>query len=418
MPSRTSVHTERAFETAIEDHLLAHGWQRGDPLAFDRKRALFPAELLAFIQATQPKAWSARADYHGAQAGDALLDDLVKAIAASGLLQVLRHGFNCFGKSFKLAFFAPASGLNPELQAQYAANRLTVTRQVHYSEQHENSLDMVLALNGLPLATAELKNQFTGQTVHDAMRQYRQDRDAQETVFAFNRRALVHFAVDPDLVFMTTRLEGAATTFLPFNQGHAGGAGNPPHPAGHRTAYLWQEAWARDSWLDILGRFVQLEKTSKEVLVRRKGQQVKQKIVKEALIFPRWHQLSAVRASRQRGARARPGPAVPGAALGRQRQEQHHRLAGAPAVEPARRPGRAGVRFGHRHHRPPRARPPVAGQRVRLRAQAGRGGEDRRGLDAARAGAGRSHADHRHHAAEIPLRHRQDGRVAERSATR
>jgi type I restriction enzyme, R subunit len=297
MPSpRPSVHTERAFETAIEDHLLAHGWQRGDSLAFDRKRALFPADLLAFIQATQAKAWGAVQAYHGAQAVDALLDDLVKAIAASGLLQVLRHGFNCFGKSFRLAFFAPASGLNPELQAQYAANILTVTRQVHYSEQHENSLDMVLSLNGLPLATAELKNQFTGQTVHDAMRQYRQDRDAQETVFAFNRRALVHFAVDPDLVFMTTRLEGAATTFLPFNQGHAGGAGNPPHPAGHRTAYLWQEAWARDSWLDILGRFVQLEKVTKEVLVRRKGQQVKQKISKEALIFPRWHQLSAVRA--------------------------------------------------------------------------------------------------------------------------
>ena len=297
MPSsRNSVHTEKAFETAIEDHLLAHGWQRGDSLAFDRKRALFPAELLAFIQATQPKSWAAVQAYHGAQAGDALLDELGKAIAASGLLQVLRHGFNCFGKSFKLAFFAPASGLNPELQAQYAANHLTVTRQVHYSERHENSLDMVLSLNGLPLATAELKNQFTGQTVFDAMRQYRQDRDPVEAVFAFNRRALVHFAVDPDLVFMTTKLEAAATTFLPFNQGHDGAAGNPPHPAGHRTAYLWQEAWARDSWLDILGRFVQLEKVTKEVLVRRKGQQVKQKIVKENLIFPRWHQLSAVRA--------------------------------------------------------------------------------------------------------------------------
>jgi type I restriction enzyme R subunit len=297
MPSRpSSVHTERAFETAIEDHLLAHGWQRGEPQAFDRKRALFPAELLAFVQATQAKAWKAVHDYHGAQAADALLDDLVKAIAANGMLHVLRHGFHCFGKAFKVATFAPASGLNPELQAQYAANLLTVTRQVHYSERHENSLDMVLALNGLPLATAELKNQFTGQNVFDAMRQYRQDRDPAETVFAFNRRALVHFAVDPDLVFMTTRLEGAATAFLPFNRGRPdGSAGNPPHPAGHRTAYLWQDAWARDSWLDIVGRFVQLEKLTKEVLVRRKGQQVKQKLVKESLIFPRWHQLDAVR---------------------------------------------------------------------------------------------------------------------------
>jgi type I restriction enzyme, R subunit len=302
MPSRpTSVHTERAFETAIEDHLMAHGWQRGDPQTFDRKRALFPAELLAFIQTTQAKAWKAVADYHSAQAADALLDDLCKAIAASGMLHVLRHGFNCFGKAFKVATFAPASGLNPELQAQYAANCLTATRQVHYSERHENSLDMVLALNGLPLATAELKNPFTHQNVFDAMRQYRQDRDPAETVFAFNRRALVHFAVDPDLVFMTTRLEGAATAFLPFNRGRPdGGAGNPPHPAGHRTAYLWQDAWARDSWLDILGRFVQMEKLTKEVLVRRRVggvmQQVKQKISKENLIFPRWHQLDAVRA--------------------------------------------------------------------------------------------------------------------------
>jgi len=296
MPSRPSVHTERAFEDAIEDHLLAHGWQRGDPQAFDRRRALFPAELLAFVEATQGKAWQAVQSYHGAQAGDALLDDLGKAIAANGMLHVLRHGFSCFGKAFKVATFAPASGLNPELQAQYAANRLTVTRQVHYSKQHENSLDMVLALNGLPLATAELKNPFTHQNVYDAMRQYRQDRDPNETIFAFDRRALVHFAVDPDLVFMTTRLDGAATAFLPFNRGHAGGAGNPPHPAGHRTAYLWREAWARDSWLDIVGRFVQLEKLTKEVLVRRKGRPVKQKIVKENLIFPRWHQLDAVRA--------------------------------------------------------------------------------------------------------------------------
>jgi type I restriction enzyme R subunit len=296
MPSpRPSAHTEKAFEAAIEQHLLSHGWAAGDPAGFDRERALFPAELLAFVQATQPKAWAAVQAYHAANAADALLSDLGKALAASGLLHVLRHGFHCFGKHFKLAFFAPASGLNPELQAQYAANRLSVTRQVHYSTQHENSLDMVLSLNGLPLATAELKNPFTAQTVHDAMRQYRQDRDPAETLFAFNRRALVHFAVDSERVFMSTRLEGAATSFLPFNRGDGGGAGNPPHPAGHRSAYLWHEAWARDNWLDILGRFVQLEKVAKEVLVRRKGVQVKQKITKENLIFPRWHQLDAVR---------------------------------------------------------------------------------------------------------------------------
>lgn len=290
-------HNEAAFETTIEAALLASGgFAKGDATTFDRKRGLDVGVLLGFIQATQQKAWSTIATYHGDQAGPVLLDDLGKAVNASGLLHVLRHGFSCFGRTIRIACFAPASGLNPELQALYDANVLTVTRQVHYSEKNENSLDLVLSLNGLPLVTAELKNQFTGQTVHNAMRQYRQDRDPKEQVFRFNQRSLVHFAVDPDLAFMTTRLDGNGTRFLPFNLGHGDGAGNPANPRGHRTSYLWEKIWQRDSLLDILGRFLHLEIEARDVLVTRGGKKVVQKIRKESMIFPRYHQLDAVRA--------------------------------------------------------------------------------------------------------------------------
>ena len=296
MTVSNSKHNEAAFEVTIEATLLASGgFTKGDAASFDRKRGLDTGMLLAFIQATQPKTWAVITAYHGEQANTVLLDDLGKTINASGLLHVLRHGFSCFGKAMRIAYFAPASGLNPELQALYAANVLTVTRQLHYSEKNENSLDLVLSLNGLPLVTAELKNQFTGQTVHHAMRQYRQDRDPRELVFHFNQRSLVHFAVDPDLATMTTRLDGNATHFLPFNLGHNKAAGNPPNANGHRTAYLWEQVWQRDSLLDILGRFLHLEVESRDVAVTRGGKQVVQKIRKETMVFPRYHQLDAVR---------------------------------------------------------------------------------------------------------------------------
>lgn len=296
MSASNARYSEAAFETAIEQTLIGNGgYIKGDAEAFDRRRGLDPAVLLGFIQATQPKAWATVAAYHGDQAGSVLLDDLAKTINASGLLRVLRHGFSCFGKLIRIAFFAPASGLNPDLAALYAANVLTVTRQLHFSETSSQSLDLVLSLNGLPLVTAELKNPFTGQTIEQAMRQYRQDRDPKEPIFRFNHRALVHFAVDPDRVSMSTRLDGAATHFLPFDQGYADGAGNPPNPKGQRTAYLWEQVWQRDSLLDIVGRFLHLEVVSREVLVRRAGKQQVQKISKETLIFPRFQQLDAVR---------------------------------------------------------------------------------------------------------------------------
>jgi len=295
------VHTEIRFEEAIEQHLLskAGGYVKGDAKAFDLQRALFPEDVIAFIQATQKPAWDAIGAYHGANARVAVLDDLAKALAspAMGVLHVLRQGFTCFGKTLRVAYFAPANQMNPETAAQYAANRLTVTRQVHFSTRNEKlSIDMVLALNGIPVATLELKNPLTHQNVHDAMRQYREDRDPREPLLRFKAGALVHFAVDPDLVTMTTRLDGKSTYFLPFNRGDQGAAGNAPNPQGYRTAYLWEDVLQRDSLLDILGRFVQLERIEKDVLIRKGGKETVQKIRKENMIFPRYHQLDAVRA--------------------------------------------------------------------------------------------------------------------------
>ena len=289
-------HTEHAFESSIEAHLLAHGYAQGDAAAFDAKLALFPAEVLAFIQATQPRTWSDIERYHGANAGAVVIDDLCKSLATLGMLHVLRSGFNSFGKTVRMAYFAPATAMNPDTQAQYAANRLTITRQVHHSVARPNdSVDVVLSLNGLPLVTAELKNQMTGQNVFNAMHQYRHDRDAKDALFAFKQRALVHFAVDPDQAMMTTRLDGKSTYFLPLNLGNGHQAGNPPNAHGHRTAYLWQQVWQRDSLLDIFGRFMHLLKEEKEYLSTKGGKTNVQKKRSETMIFPRFHQLDAVR---------------------------------------------------------------------------------------------------------------------------
>lgn len=285
-------HKEIAFEGAIEQSLLTQGgYAQGNPTTFDRARALDPTLLLPFIRQTQPKLWEPIAAYHGKDAEKVILDDLCRTLDSQGMLNVLRHGFKCFGKRLRVAYFAPASGMNPETQALYEANRLTVTRQLKYSTRNENSLDLVLSINGLPVVTAELKNPMSGQTVEHAKWQYRKDRDPKELLFQFKKRALVHFAVDPDLVYMTTRLDGGSTFFLPFNLGDHGGAGNPENPEGYRSAYLWEEVWRRDSLLDIFGRFMHLQVEEKKIATA-KGIKTQ---VKETMIFPRYHQLDAVR---------------------------------------------------------------------------------------------------------------------------
>jgi type I restriction enzyme R subunit len=292
MSSASRVHAEQRFEDAIEHHLLdVAGYEMGDPQNFDAERGIDSLQFLWFVRDTQPETWQALEDLHGTQMADVLLADLCKALdGAGGSLAVLRHGFKCFGKRIQAAYFAPAHGMNAESARLYAANRLTVTRQLHYSVREPNkSLDLVLSLNGIPVATAELKNPLRRQTVAHAKSQYMNDRDPREKIFEFKKRALVHFAVDPDEVYMTTKLDGKHTHFLPFNKGDGTAAGNPPitDASKYRTSYLWEEVWQRDSWLDILGRFVHLQVEDKQVGGT--------KVHKETMIFPRYHQLDCVR---------------------------------------------------------------------------------------------------------------------------
>jgi type I restriction enzyme R subunit len=286
----TSRHSEFAFESVIEDHLLSHGYERIAREGFDRARAIFPETVLSFIRETQAKEWSKLEALHGDKTGEQVLSDLCKWMDANGSLATLRHGFKCYGRMLHVGFFKAAHELNPDLETRYAANRLGLTRQLHFSPRSEKSLDVTLSLNGIPIATLELKNPLTGQNVEDARRQYKQDRDPREPIFEFKRRTLVHFAVDTESVLMTTRLAGGATHFLPFNKGCEGGAGNPPDPAGrtYRTAYLWEDTLQRHSLLELLARFVHLQ-------VDEKRDDQGRKVKTESMIFPRYHQLEAVR---------------------------------------------------------------------------------------------------------------------------
>ncbi len=285
-----SLHHEISFETEICESLHAREWlyAAGDAAQYDRALALYPPDVLAWVRETQPAAWETLEKNHGAQAGEALLTRLREQMNARGTLDVLRHGMEMIGLRQKLSFaqFKPALEMNPEILARYAANRLRVVRQVRYSLHNENCIDLVLFLNGIPVATVELKTDFT-QSIDDAVDQYRFDRhprpkgQAAEPLLSFPSGALVHFAVSNAEVRMTTRLEGAATRFLPFNKGDNGGAGNPPNPNGHRTAYLWEEVWERESWLEVLGRYLVAQKDKKKQIA--------------AIIFPRYHQLDATR---------------------------------------------------------------------------------------------------------------------------
>ncbi len=287
-----SLHREIQFENDICAHLAASGWlyDESDAASFDRARALFPADVLAWVRQSQPEAWESLERSHGAASGEVLLDRLRRQLDDRGTLEVIRHGIELVGlrQPIRLAQFKPALAMNPDLQARYAANRLRVLRQVRYSLHNENAIDLVLFLNGIPVATVELKSDFT-QSVRDAIDQYRFDREprpkgqpAAEPLLDFPRGALVHFALSNSEAWMCTRLAGAASRFLPFNRGHAGGAGNPPNPNGHATAYLWEQVWERESWLEILGRYL--------VAKRNERRQV------QAILFPRFHQLDATRA--------------------------------------------------------------------------------------------------------------------------
>ena len=308
--------SEKAFEDAIEACLLqvgegfigeerstylgmkAGGYHKRASEEYDRSLCLLKRDVLDFVLATQPQEWKKLSQHHGAAVEEQFLRRLASEIARRGALDVLRTGIRDMGCRFSLAYFRPSSGLNEETRRLYQGNIFSVVRQLHYSERNNSSLDLALFLNGIPIFTAELKNPLTGQTVQDAIRQYRTDRDHREPLFAYGR-CLAHFAVDPDLVYVTTHLVGPQTYFLPFNQGKFGGAGNPPVPptrSGYATSYLWEETWARDSVLDLVRQFIH-EVEGEDDRGRKTG--------KRSLIFPRYQQLDCVRQlvgdARQRG---------------------------------------------------------------------------------------------------------------------
>ena len=283
---------EAAFEAHIAGWLTEHGGYRRGKLGmaggesdFDSVAGVDTVDLFEFIGITQGKRWDRLVDSgYGsdetlARAG--FVQRLASQLDKRGTVDVLRRGVVDYNVTIRLAFFRPAHGLTPELVERYQANVLSVTRQLRYQPSSNKTIDLGLFVNGIPVATAELKNPLTGQGVEHAILQYRKDRDPKNRTL--KRVGMVHFAVDPTLVAMTTQLAGANTRFLPFNQGHDLRAGNPPNPDGHRAAYLWEKVWSRDAWMDILGRFIHVEKASKGSKAR------------PTVIFPRFHQWDAVR---------------------------------------------------------------------------------------------------------------------------
>ncbi|WP_086982442.1 type I restriction endonuclease subunit R [Vibrio aphrogenes] len=281
------------FEDAIQYHFIENDkYVKGNSADFDPELCLEKSRIINFIKETQLKTWQALEVIHGDETDNVLIADLRKHIGTKGLLSVIRNGFKCFGKKFKVAYFLPNNQLNADTIALYNKNQLSVTRQLYFSNKDTKSLDMAIFLNGLPVVTLELKNKFTGQSTEHSKLQYKNDRDPNEPIFQFKKGALVHFAVDTDLAFMTTRLSGNKTFFLPFNLGVNDGAGNPPaEDGGYRTAYLWREVLQSDSLLDILNRFMHLQVEEKKIL----KDNVLKKIKKETMIFPRYHQLDVVR---------------------------------------------------------------------------------------------------------------------------
>ena len=290
--SRMSSIHEAAFEAHIAAWLVEHGGYRrvkttseGYESDFDGGAGVDTADLFEFIAATQAGQWDKLVD--AGYGGDPLLarakfvQRLATQLDKRGTVDMLRHGVVDRNVKFRLAYFKPGHGLAPELLERYEANILSVARQFRYEPNSNKTIDLGLFVNGIPVATAELKNPLTGQSVEHAMLQYRNDRDPKNRTL--KRVGMVHFAVDPYSAMMTTHLAGKQTRFLPFNRGHDLGAGNPPNPDGYRTAYLWERVWSRDAWMDILGRFIHVEKPSKGSKARPK------------VIFPRFHQWDAAR---------------------------------------------------------------------------------------------------------------------------
>lgn len=282
-----SKHKERQFQREIVQHLTANNWIEGDASGYDKELALYSQDLLSYIKFTQPQAYEKMQKREGAKTDEVLCKYVVKEMDKHGSLHYLRNEVKYIGSKFKLCQFKPELH-NPDTQAKYDANILRVVQEVTTKSGKER-IDLVLFLNGIPIATLELKTDFT-QNVQDAINQYKYDRQPKgEPLLEFKKRALVHFAVSNDEVYMTTKLAGKNTYFLPFNKGREdGSAGNPVNPNGYATSYLWEEVLQRDSILNILARYIHLEIKEKEDHQGKKSKS-------ETLIFPRYHQLDVVR---------------------------------------------------------------------------------------------------------------------------
>ncbi len=302
-----TAHLESAFEAEIVAHLTAHGWREGDRAAYRRDLGLHVGELLGFVRETQPEAWDKLVRLHGGEerAGQRLTKRVADELTSRGTIDVLRRGVVDLGVPVTVLYAEPAHELTPELRALYDTNRCTVVRQLPHSESNPlDAVDLALLVNGVPVATAELKTPTTGQDVRHAVAQYRADRNPKDLAFA--ARTVVHFAVDPDTVEMTTELAGERTVFRPFNLGSGGpgldgGKGNPLNPDGHATAYLWEQVWERHAWLGLLSTFAHVEKRTETDLLTGK------QVTRRTLVFPRFHQWHAVRSLLEDARTAGPG---------------------------------------------------------------------------------------------------------------
>lgn len=283
-----SITSEHTFESAIIESLVnTGGYTQGVSSDYSKDLGFFKQDIIQFLKTTQEKKWNKLSTIHGSQVENKVLQRIYKEMDLRGSLDVVRNGFTDYGIRFQLAHFQPVSGLNPDADALYAQNILKVTRQLYYSSRNTNSVDLCLSLNGVPVATLELKNEFTGQNTDNAKKQYAESRDKYNLLFGFKKRAFVHFVVDQKEVFMTTKLDGTKTYWLPFNKGHNKGKGNPPGDGVYSTAYLWEYILQKDSWMEIIQRFIHLQIDEYEF----EGRTLK----KETLIFPRYHQLDVVR---------------------------------------------------------------------------------------------------------------------------
>jgi len=280
---------ESGFEEFLEQELVnLHSFRSRKIHTYSKELCMDIELVLEFVKTTQPESWDKIIEQYGEEAPQKFMRRLDEEITSRGVLSVLREGITDRGVRVRLAFFKPENDKNPETLADYAGNILSLTRQVKYSNKNENSIDMVIFVNGLPIFTVELKNQFTGQNVINAISQYKTDRDQKEKLLSF-KRCLTHFAVDTEQAYMTTRLSGLTTYFLPFNKGNNRSSGNPEAPKGkYKTHYLWEAIWSKDSIFDLLGNFIQevTEETEDKNGKKRK---------EDKIIFPRYHQLESVR---------------------------------------------------------------------------------------------------------------------------